>query len=116
MARYNGATGAFIDTFVPPGPGSTALGFGNDGNLYIAGFTNNGGSVRRYDGTTGTFIDTFVAPTFQLTATTGILFTPEPASLSAAGGALILLTRRGKKRSRVRSTPADPASTAISID
>jgi sugar lactone lactonase YvrE len=60
VRRYNGATGAFIDTFVPVGTLLSARGvdFGPDGNLYVTNF--GGGTVARFDGTTGAFIDNFV--------------------------------------------------------
>jgi DNA-binding beta-propeller fold protein YncE len=60
VLRYNGATGAFIDAFVPTGTLTSARGvaFGPDGNLYVTNF--GGGTVARFDGTTGTFIDDFV--------------------------------------------------------
>ena len=60
--RYDGATGAFIDTFVNSGSGglSTSKGiqFGPDGNLYVTSTAND--SVMRYDGNTGAYIDTVV--------------------------------------------------------
>lgn len=55
VLRYDGQTGAFIDTFVPPGSGglsaTEALQFGPDGNLYVCSDGNN--AVMRYDGQTG---------------------------------------------------------------
>lgn len=63
VLRYDGQTGAFIDTFVTDGSGGldhpSALAFGADGHLYVSSSANN--SILRYDGTTGAFIDAFVA-------------------------------------------------------
>lgn len=66
VLRYDGATGAFIDEFVPLLPlGSgglrnpTQLVFGPDGHLYVA-TSGNDNSVIRFHGTSGAFIDTFV--------------------------------------------------------
>ncbi len=66
ILRYNGATGAFIDKFVPAGSGGMSgprgLLIGPDetgdgiGELYVAA-----GDVLRYDGATGVFLDEFVA-------------------------------------------------------
>ncbi len=67
--RYNGATGEFMDVFVPGGSGGLrrplVLVFGPDGNLYVGDVGNlalGGRAIRRYDGTTGEFIDVFVPP------------------------------------------------------
>ena len=63
VLRFNAATGAFLDVFVPPGSGGLALAdtlaFGPDGNLYITGdgFTLD---VKRYNGATGAFLGTFI--------------------------------------------------------
>jgi DNA-binding beta-propeller fold protein YncE len=63
VARFNGTTGNFIDTFVSSGSGglSSARGvtFGPDGDLYVASFGTS--EVLRYDGTTGTFLNAFVS-------------------------------------------------------
>jgi len=65
--RYNGATGEFMDVFVPGGSGGLrrplVLVFGPDGNLYVGdvGAVAMGGTaIRRFDGRTGAFIDVFV--------------------------------------------------------
>ena len=62
ISRFNGKTGAFIDTFVPVGSGGlndpVKPIFGPDGNLYVSGLKSN--NVLRYNGKTGAFIDTFV--------------------------------------------------------
>ncbi|HLJ97221.1 MAG TPA: hypothetical protein VKU02_28940 [Gemmataceae bacterium] len=64
VLRFDGATGEFIDAFVPAGSGGLtgprALVFGPDGNLYINSSGPGPGSVLRYDGTTGAFLDVFV--------------------------------------------------------
>src|SRR5262249_56178530 len=76
VKRYNGATGAFIDTFASGGglrfPGGIT--FGPDGNLYVtSGFSN---SVLRYDGKTGAFLDAF-ATGGGLSVPTGLVFGPD---------------------------------------
>lgn len=64
VLRYDGLTGAFIDTFVTDGSGGldqpASLAFGADGHLYVSSTETD--SVLRYDGQTGAFIDTFIAP------------------------------------------------------
>ena len=64
VLRYGGATGIFIDQFVPPDLGGLdqpiALTFGPDENLYVTSAKND--RVLRYDGSTGEFIDVFVEP------------------------------------------------------
>jgi hypothetical protein len=59
ILRYDGETGAFIDTFVLPGSGDLKrpadLIFGPDNNLYVSSLAGQG--IRRYDGKTGVFID-----------------------------------------------------------
>jgi len=51
ISRFNGAAGAFIDTFAPQGTGGTFT-FGPDGNLYLvnSGIDN---VIKRFDGRTG---------------------------------------------------------------
>lgn len=63
VLRFDGTTGAYIDTFVSPGDNGldepNFMIIGPDDNLYI---TNESPDVvLRYDGTTGAFIDIFVA-------------------------------------------------------
>jgi hypothetical protein len=65
VVRYNGTTGAFLDTFVPLGSGglshpATCMLFGPDRNLYV--IAADKGEVLRYDGHTGAFLSTFVPP------------------------------------------------------
>lgn len=55
--RYNGTTGAFIDTFASTISGPTRMKIGADGYLYALEWSG-GGRVMRYD-LSGTFIDTF---------------------------------------------------------
>ena len=62
VASQCGATGAFLDAFVPAQSGGlddiTGLAFGLDNDLYVSSiFTDE---VLRYDGVTGDFIDVFV--------------------------------------------------------
>lgn len=63
VVEFNGATGAYVQTFVTAGSGGlsgpTALDFGPDGNLYVTSFNDD--SIKRYDGSNGAFIDTFVS-------------------------------------------------------
>ena len=64
ILRYDGRTGALLDTFVPPRSGDLNnpffLTFGPDGNLYVSSTGNH--AVLRYDGATGAFLDAFVPP------------------------------------------------------
>ena len=65
VGRYNGQTGAFIDTFVAAGNGGLfepqGLTFGPDGDLYVLNWFL---SVLRYDGRTGAFEGVFATPVF----------------------------------------------------
>jgi hypothetical protein len=62
VLRYNGVTGAFIDTFVSPFSGGLddpeGMAFGPDGNLYVSSFNTD--EILRYNGSTGAFIDSFI--------------------------------------------------------
>jgi glucose/arabinose dehydrogenase len=64
VLRYNGATGAFNDAFVPAAGGGLdaprGLAFGPDGNLYVSSEITD--SILRYNGVTGAFSDAFVPP------------------------------------------------------
>jgi sugar lactone lactonase YvrE len=80
VQRYDGSTGAFIDTIISAGSGglrlATGIAFGPDGNLYVSSFDN--GAVLRYDGTTGQFLGTFVGPgSGGLRLPEGLLFGPD---------------------------------------
>jgi streptogramin lyase len=76
VVRYDGTTGAFIDTFVSAGSGGLSqtqgLAFGPDGNLYVCSNANS--RVLRYDGGTGSFMDAFVPPGGPLNAPTYLFF------------------------------------------
>ena len=59
VTRYNGVTGAFIDTFANTNlSGPDGLAFGPDGNLYVSNYGN--GTVVRFKGSTGAYLDTVV--------------------------------------------------------
>lgn len=80
IMRFNGTTGAFIDTFVPAGSGGLfglgGLTFGPDKNLYIGSFATS--NVLRYNGTTGAFMDAFVpSGSAGLTNPLGLTFGPD---------------------------------------
>jgi DNA-binding beta-propeller fold protein YncE len=68
VVRYNGATGALIETFIPAISGNQPtvqdMIFGGDGNLYIGAVTISGtnGYVLKYNGTTGELITTLIPP------------------------------------------------------
>jgi DNA-binding beta-propeller fold protein YncE len=90
VQRYDGSTGAFVDTFVPKHVGGMyqpwGVLFGPDGNgdgrndLYVSTgeFTGNGQlkAVLRYDGTSGAFIDVFTKGA-DLHSLRGIIFGPD---------------------------------------
>jgi hypothetical protein len=81
VLRYNEATGAFVDQFVPKNTGglyaSASMDFGPDHNLYVSNglfSTNNkANDVLRFDGTNGTFLRDF-ADSGQLTDPRGVIF------------------------------------------
>jgi streptogramin lyase len=64
ILRFNGQTGAFLNTFVPVVTGGFfpdrlgGLAFGPDGNLYVSYPEHK--AIYRYDGRTGAFLSTFV--------------------------------------------------------
>jgi DNA-binding beta-propeller fold protein YncE len=97
IMRYDGTTGAFIDTFISAGSGGlkrpSDLAFGPDGNLYVSAYLDN--SVLRYNGETGAFINAFVpSGSGGLSAPTTLVFTPqaipEPSTLVIGGTAALL--------------------------
>jgi sugar lactone lactonase YvrE len=80
ILRYNGATGDFIDAFVPASSGGLdvpfGIVFGPDGNLYVSSSSND--SILRYNGATGAFIDAFVpASGGGLNEPNGLIFGPD---------------------------------------
>ncbi len=66
VLRFNGVTGTFIDTFIPPGSGGLAgpliLLFHGD-YLYVG--DTIAGAIRRYDAKTGAYIDNFIPDNSQ---------------------------------------------------
>ena len=90
VLRYDGATGAFIDAFVPTGSGGLSfpdgLVFGPDANLYVSSFNTH--RVLRYNGTTGAFIDAFfTSQSGGLRGPRGLVFkVTSTLSLSPASG------------------------------
>jgi len=63
ILRYDGITGAFLDTFVASGSSGldwpVDMVFGPDGDLYVGNYDPNGGApfaILRYKGTTGEFV------------------------------------------------------------
>jgi len=96
ILRYDGVTGAFMDEFVGGLDWPGRLRLGPDGNFYL-GHT---GAVQRYDGITGAHIDDFVpAGTGGLTAASGLLFIPEPATLSLLALGTLCIFARKRRRS-----------------
>jgi DNA-binding beta-propeller fold protein YncE len=78
IRRYNGATGAFIDTVVGPGTGLKGQGdiVFRASYLYVASKGSN--EVRRYDATTFAFVDAFVtAGSGGISAPVGLSFGPD---------------------------------------
>jgi DNA-binding beta-propeller fold protein YncE len=109
VLRYNGTTGEFIDTFIPPDSGGLAfparLAFGPDNNLYVQNYLgqvavtgdfisgSRTSSILRYNGTTGEFIDTLVpAGSNGVDNIGGLTFTPTTSvpEISPTWGLLML--------------------------
>jgi hypothetical protein len=102
VLRYDAATGAFVDEFVPHKSGGlnqpNALVFGpRDHDLYVtSGFYGGPGQVRavlRYDGSTGEFLDRFT-PGSLVDKVVNILFGPD-------GNVYVGITVEGPGTSRV---------------
>ena len=76
VLRYDGLTGAFLDTFVPTASGGlnspADLEFGPDGNLYVSSELSN--QVLRYDGLSGAFLGVVAS---GLAIPFGITFGPD---------------------------------------
>jgi streptogramin lyase len=82
VLRYNGTTGAYLNTFVSQGSGGLAfasnsgLAFGPDSNLYVTSGSTN--QVLEYNGSTGTFIGAFVSAGLGgLSNPVGLAFGPD---------------------------------------
>lgn len=85
VLRYDGASGDFVDTFVPKHSGGMNQAYGilfgpHDGELYVStgelGGPGQLKAVLRYDGSTGEFIDNF-AQGGELRSPRGIIFGPD---------------------------------------
>ena len=78
VLRYDGATGAFFDEFVPPGAAgldvSLGIAIGPDGNLYVS--SRDTDNVLEFHGATGAFIDRF-NPGAVLNEPSGLSFGPD---------------------------------------
>ena len=99
VLRYHGATGAFIDEFVPAGPSGvvspSGLTFGADGNLYVSSTVTN--EVRRYAFPTGELIDVFVPPgSGGLSIPVGMVFGPGGNLYVASAGSGDVLRYDGR--------------------
>jgi len=60
--RYNGTTGAFIDSFASsPATAESVIGarFGPNGNLYVTNYNSAANAVQEFNGTTGALVNTF---------------------------------------------------------
>lgn len=90
ILRYDGTSGAFIDTFVSANSGGlngpdAGIAFGPDGHLYVPSYFNR--QVIRYDGKTGASMGAFV--TFGLGGLTNprsVVFRPDGRMLVAGEG------------------------------
>jgi sugar lactone lactonase YvrE len=87
VLRFNGATGAFIDVFIPAeSKVYGGIAFGPDGNLYVSRPSTH--RVLRFNGTTGAFMDVFVSnATSPLAGPAGLIF--------GANGSLYVCTSDG---------------------
>jgi hypothetical protein len=93
VKRYNGETGAFIDTFVSPGAGGLSstqeVMFGFDGNLLVTGRQN--AFILRFDGETGAFLGNFSSG-YEL---------DEPTKMTLGPDSLIYVSQWGQSKSKV---------------
>jgi WD40 repeat protein len=80
VLRFNGTTGAFIDTFVTAGSGglnhANGVRFGPDGDLFVASGISD--AILRYNGKTGAFKSVFAST--PIDAPILFAFVPEPPS------------------------------------
>ena len=123
ILRFNGSTGAFIDTFIQTGVGDTtpgptyvlsqamSLAFGADGNLYIGndssgvgvgvGAGGGGANVLRYNASSGAFVDAFVIdgtlldPKGMIFGPNGKLYVSHEKTFLGAGEVLVYHTATG---------------------
>ena len=92
VLRYNGKTGAFVDSFVKKSGGlrqPIGIIVGPDGNLYVTDGLDTGKNstyhnVLRYDGDSGAFIDDF-ADSGQVQSPRSVLFGPDGNLYVACG-------------------------------
>ena len=96
VLRFNGATGAFIDAFIPAeSEVYGGIAFGPDGNLYVNSPSTH--RVLRFNGTTGAFMDVFVSnATSPLAEPAGLIF--------GANGSLYVCSSDGGAVLRYNST------------
>ncbi len=93
VLRYNGTTGAYINTFVSQGSGGLAfngnyagLAFGPGGNLYVASGATN--QVLEFNGNTGAFLQAFVtAGSGGINVPRGLTFGPDGNLYVTSGAA-----------------------------
>src|SRR5262245_8581452 len=104
VLRYDGTTGAYINTFVSQGSGGLSglsgncLAFGPDGNLYVS--SQNSNRILQYNGSTGAFVKIFVpAGSGGLTNPRGLTFGQDGnlyvASFDVSSGANGILRYQG---------------------
>jgi streptogramin lyase len=99
VMEFDGASGAFVGDFVPPGAGNTGLVFDDYGRLLVS--TNESGNARvvEYDAVTGDLLGDFFPAGSGGMGVPGFLTikpVPEPATLSLllVGGIALLRRRR----------------------
>lgn len=105
IERFNGISGAFIDTFVSGSDLSSPIGltFGPYGDLYVADHTPQG-KVLRFDGTNGAFVEVFVSA--PLTMPTFLRFVSQSQLADADGDGVI---------DDCDGCPNDPSKTAPGV-